>query len=69
MHRSGVVESDFELLRKELPGTRRPLRVPVKKTGIIGGVDENGNYVNIQFALPSGSYATVLINELFNVLS
>ena len=69
LNRSGVIESDFELLQKELPGTRRPLRVPVKKTGIIGGVDENGNYVNIQFALPSGSYATVLINELLNVLS
>ena len=42
-------------------GARRPLRVPVKNTAIGSGVDEHGGFVRVQFELPAGSYATVLI--------
>lgn len=45
-------------------GARRPLRVPVTNTSIGSGVDEHGGYVRVQFELPAGSYATVLIDEL-----
>jgi tRNA(Glu) U13 pseudouridine synthase TruD len=45
-------------------GARRPLRVPVANTSIGSGVDEHGGYVRVQFELPAGSYATVLIDEL-----
>ena len=47
-------------------GARRPLRVPVKNTSIGSGVDEHGGFVRVQFELPAGSYATVLIDELLN---
>ena len=47
-------------------GARRPLRVPVKNTVIGSGVDEHGGFVRVQFELPAGSYATVLIDELLN---
>jgi tRNA(Glu) U13 pseudouridine synthase TruD len=29
-----------------------------------GGVDEHGSYITVAFALPPGSYATVLLREL-----
>jgi|TARA_B100000959_G_scaffold287493_1_gene372825 tRNA pseudouridine13 synthase len=45
-------------------GARRPLRVPVKNTSIGSGVDEHGGFVRVQFELPAGSYATVLIDNL-----
>ena len=47
-------------------GARRPLRVPVKNTAIGSGVDEHGGFVRVQFELPAGSYATVLIDALLN---
>jgi len=48
-------------------GARRPLRVPVKNTAIGSGVDEHGGFVRVQFELPAGTYATVLIDDLLNV--
>ncbi len=47
-------------------GARRPLRVPVKNTAIGSGVDEHGGFVRVQFELPAGSYATVLIDALLS---
>ncbi len=43
-----------------LSGARRPLRVPVE--GLSAGKDEGG--WRLRFALPPGSYATVLLREL-----
>lgn len=43
-------------------GTRRPLRVPVQDLAVEGATD--GEPLQLRFELPSGSYATVLLEEL-----
>jgi tRNA pseudouridine13 synthase len=48
-------------------GTRRPLRVPVTDASVEGGVDEHGGYIALAFALPRGSYATTLLQEIMQV--
>ncbi len=45
-------------------GSRRELRVPVTETTVEGGVDAHGPYVLCAFALPSGSFATVVMDEI-----
>ncbi len=45
-------------------GSRRELRVPVTETTVEGGVDEHGSYVLCAFALPSGAFATVVMDEI-----
>ncbi len=45
-------------------GSRRELRVPVTETAVEGGVDEHGAYVLCAFALPSGAFATVVMDEI-----
>lgn len=47
-----------------LPGSRRPLRVPVIDPDLEGGIDEHGPYVRVAFELPRGSFATVVLREL-----
>jgi tRNA pseudouridine13 synthase len=42
------------------PGTRRFVRVPVPKVG----VTVSDNTVNLDFTLPAGSYATILLREI-----
>jgi tRNA pseudouridine13 synthase len=42
------------------PGTRRFVRVPVPKIG----VSVSDNTVNLEFTLPAGSYATILVREI-----
>ena len=52
----------LDLPRKlRVPGTRRALRVPVRE--VSSEVDEGS--VELRFVLPSGSYATVLLEDLF----
>jgi tRNA pseudouridine13 synthase len=43
-----------------LRGGRRPVRVPVSELGLEGDGDE----LRLEFTLPAGSYATVLLEEL-----
>jgi tRNA pseudouridine13 synthase len=45
-------------------GARRPLRVPVKDAKCSESEDANGLYLELQFALPPGSYATSLVREV-----
>ena len=49
-----------------LPGTRRPLRMPIQ----LHGVSIVGNQVGIRlgFTLPAGGYATVVLEELLTEL-
>jgi len=44
-----------------LPGARRPLRVPVAAAV----AEHGGDVLRLRFELPPGSYATVLIEDLF----
>jgi len=45
-------------------GGRRPLRFQPKETQVSGGADEAGEFLQFQFVLPSGCYATTLLREL-----
>jgi len=59
---SGVAQADFG--RKEAerqPGARRPLRVPLLEAPEVLADQDS---VLLKFALPSGSYATVVLREL-----
>jgi tRNA pseudouridine13 synthase len=47
-------------------GARRELRVPVTEATVEGGVDEHGPYVLCAFALPSGAFATVVMDEIMS---
>jgi len=51
---------DFGKVKKFASGTRRPLRTPVTDTG----ATLSDGALTVQFVLPSGSYATVLMDEL-----
>lgn len=56
----------FEAFRKvvgiRLPGTRRPLRMPMQLHAVSA---VNGGGVCLSFTLPAGGYATVVLEELF----
>lgn len=45
-------------------GARRPLRFLPTETGVDGGSDAAGPFVELTFALPPGCYATSLLREL-----
>ncbi|MCG3136605.1 MAG: tRNA pseudouridine synthase D [Phycisphaerae bacterium] len=45
-------------------GERRPLRVPLTEAEVQAGRDQQGNYLQLRFALPPGSYATELLREV-----
>ena len=45
-------------------GGRRPLRLQPKEAKVSGGADEDGEFLEFQFVLPSGCYATTLLREL-----
>lgn len=48
-------------------GGRRPLRFSPGPANIQLGADEYGEYLALEFALPSGCYATALLRELFQL--
>ncbi len=56
----GLEPAHFSAFKPPIPGTRRPLSVPV---GDVGAALEEGRLL-LEFTLPSGSYATVLLREL-----
>lgn len=64
----GITQSNFEAVKKFAKGSRRPLRVPVQRLSLSGGVDEHGDFIRVQMEMPAGSYATVLINQLLSAL-
>ncbi|MBT4530258.1 MAG: tRNA pseudouridine(13) synthase TruD [Phycisphaerae bacterium] len=58
----GVTEEHLNAMKKFAQGARRPLCVPVKNTSVKADSDS----ILLQFDLPAGSYATVVINILLN---
>jgi tRNA pseudouridine13 synthase len=61
----GVARADFASVGRDLPGTRRPLLVPVILAipPIIADRGGSGS-ITICFELPAGTYATVLLQAL-----
>ncbi len=45
-------------------GSRRSLRIMIQDPQITGGVDEHGSFVRLQFIMPKGAFATVVLREL-----
>lgn len=45
-------------------GRRRALRERVRHTGVEGGVDEHGPYIEVRFDLTRGLYATIVLREI-----
>jgi tRNA pseudouridine13 synthase len=45
-------------------GGRRPLRFPIAELAWETGTDEHGDFVELRFVLPPGSYATALVAEI-----
>ncbi len=62
---SGLTRGDF-LGRglHRIKGARRPLRVPLADLALNADRDDDGDYVELRFTLPPGSYATVLLREV-----
>ncbi len=58
----GLDDGHLKTMRKFAEGVRRPLRVEVRESKATIGTDEFGEYVQLQFSLPAGSYATVVAN-------
>ncbi len=62
---AGDILENPELLQDEnLKGSRRPLRVQPRHTEALTGQDDQGDYLEVKFELPPGSYATVLLQEI-----
>ncbi len=62
---SGLGEEDFSQrgwLRCE--GARRPLRVPLAAPEVRSGRDDSGDWIDLAFDLPRGSYATAVLREI-----
>ena len=45
-------------------GARRPLRVRPEQAACRSGTDDHGAYIELQFELPPGCYATALLREI-----
>ncbi|HEX2661034.1 MAG TPA: tRNA pseudouridine(13) synthase TruD, partial [Polyangia bacterium] len=60
-----ATREEFAALGKDLPGTRRPLLVPVTLgEPPAAPVDGRPHALRLAFQLPAGTYATVLVQEL-----
>ena len=57
-------DRDLEQLENYARGGRRPLRFAPQNWSVAKGKDELGNYLELKFALDSGSYATTLLREI-----
>ncbi len=63
---AGLTESLFTQDRPPhgVPGDRRPLRTIVTNPDLAAGADEAGPFLRLQFDLPPGSYATIVLREI-----
>jgi tRNA pseudouridine13 synthase len=59
----GVTRAELAPLGRDLPGARRPVVVAVD-LGDPPVADEGGGHLRLRFALPPGSYATVVVRAL-----
>jgi tRNA(Glu) U13 pseudouridine synthase TruD len=57
----GFKDSHLELMRKYAEGVRRPLKAKVSHPKAICAKDDHGDFIELQFSLPAGSYATVAV--------
>ncbi len=48
----------------KLKGTRRPLRFKLDEADISAGLDERGEFIELNFTTPSGCYATIVVAEI-----
>lgn len=66
LHRAGTAPELFAAFGKNLPGSRRPVQVPVAdfRVAEVEETDELPGGLELRFGLPAGSYATQLIREL-----
>ena len=61
----GSSDSDFQTPDgMVVEGARRPLRVPLGDCQAKPGSDENGEFIELTFFLPAGSYATCVTREI-----
>ena len=49
-----------------MPGQRRPLRVRLTDWNAVDGEDDAGRYIECRFALPRGSFATVVMDAVMH---
>ncbi len=64
----GMQPEDFRKVGSlKLKGTRRPLRFNLRQPELLGGQDPRGQYLELRFVAPSGSYATVALDEIMKV--
>jgi tRNA pseudouridine13 synthase len=71
MERAGVPKEALAALGRGVSGTRRPMRVPVTQTRVSivpsdSGGGDSPPALQLDFALPAGSYATVLLREIMS---
>ena len=60
LEEAGLTLDQLGKWKRIAPGTRRFVRIPVPKIGI----RVSDNTANLDFTLPAGSYATILVREI-----
>jgi tRNA pseudouridine13 synthase len=60
LEQSGLSLADLARWKRSAPGARRFVRVPLRSVG----VTVSDNTVTLDFTLPAGSYATILVREI-----
>lgn len=65
----GLTAAAFETEKLRVRGGRRPLRFRPEDGRIRLGADRRGAYLEVEFMLPRGCYATTLLRELFSEVS
>ncbi|MCK4342970.1 MAG: tRNA pseudouridine(13) synthase TruD [Phycisphaerae bacterium] len=63
----GLTTDTFRSGTLRVKGSRRPLRFSLGDAQLALGADRRGEYLELQFALPRGCYATTLLHELFHL--
>ncbi len=64
LHESGLDESHFYGGEYQPDGNRRALRMLLQDVRTSAGADEHGPYIQVQFMLPRGCFATTVMREL-----
>jgi tRNA pseudouridine13 synthase len=65
MKRRDIDGQQFEKVRSlKITGTRRALRFKLLEPSISAGADDDGEFLEVRFTAPPGSYATVAIGEI-----
>ncbi len=59
-----LVPQQLEKLGRSVSGARRPLRVCIGQATANASEDEHGVFIELQFVLPPGSYATVALRKI-----